>query len=156
MTNVGCDYVNNCSGKLHAVIKELQRANNSYPYQIEISVHFYRFIVICFPLKSKTFNSIAKIKKAIIVIWASAFLLAIPLVKVSAVSCGMKLWSSTSGLTYFLRVNYFSAFHQTSYWGKNVWYILFKGGYDLFIDAVFCNTCFSQWILPYKYCYSSG
>ena len=42
--------------------------------------------MICYPLKSKKFNSISNIKKFIIGIWVMALLLSIPLVKFSAVS----------------------------------------------------------------------
>ena len=49
-------------------------------------LYIYRYIVICFPLKSKVFNSRKNIRTAIIVVWISALFLAIPVIKDSSVS----------------------------------------------------------------------
>ena len=54
-------------------------------------------MVICYPLKSKKFNSIGNIKTALLIIWISAFVLAIPLVKMSVVS--------VTNLTFFSEGN---------------------------------------------------
>ena len=63
---------------------------NLYKYAVFLSncptVCIYRFIVICFPLKSKTFNSRRNVRHVIIAIWILAFFLAMPLVKSSLVS----------------------------------------------------------------------
>ena len=47
---------------------------------------FLRYFVICFPLKSKKFNSTGNIKTALIIIWTSSFLLSIPMLKLTMVS----------------------------------------------------------------------
>ena len=47
---------------------------------------FYRYLVICFPLKSEKIIRTGNIKTALIIIWTSSFFLAMPVLKMSMVS----------------------------------------------------------------------
>ena len=69
----------------HALCLTIKMAECSIYFTVSI-ISLYRFIVICFPLKSKSFNSTRNIKMAIGVIWLSSFFLAMPLAKMSVVS----------------------------------------------------------------------